>query len=334
MTVSLPDVLPPLAWFGLAMVAGFGALVWGAERFVVGAANSALNLGVSPLVIGLTVVGIGTSAPELLVGAVASLDGAAALAVGNAIGSNIANIALILGATALVAPVHVKPGIVNRELPMLLIVTGATLILFWDGTLARLDGLLLAAGLALVLGWIGRSAAGKGPDSVKDELDVEIEKRLGTAAALFWLFVGIALLVVGSRLLVWGAVGTARLYGVSELVIGLTLVAVGTSLPELAASLAAALARHHELALGNIIGSNVFNLLAVLAVPALLAPGPVEAEVLTRDLPVMVLLTLALFAGAYALDGRAGRIGRLQGALYLAAYAGYNAALYLDARPA
>ena len=323
----------PSMWIQLvALMAGFGLLVWGADRFVMGAAGTARNLGISPLLIGLTIVGFGTSAPEILVSIVASLQGNAGLAVGNAIGSNITNIALILGTTALVVPLSVHSRIVRLELPILIGTTVIAYLLLRDGTLDFHDGLLLMLGLALMLGfvvYVGLTTRdGKDPMAVEYEAEVPTDMSLG--ASLAWLLVGIIVLVASSRLLVWAAVGIAHHFGVSDLVIGLTIVALGTSLPELAASVASALKNEPDIAIGNVIGSNMFNLLAVLGVPGILSPAPVDSAVLSRDMPIMTALTVALLVLAWGFRGAA-RINRLEGVLLLAAYAGYQTLLYFTA---
>lgn len=317
----------------LAVVAGFALLAWGAERFVVGAAGSARLLGVSPLLIGLTIVGFGTSAPEILVSAVAALKGNPGLAIGNAIGSNITNIALILGATALITPLTMHSRLVRRELPVLI---ATTLVAWWllsDGELQFTDGLILMAGLAALVGWIIHAGltARNGPDPMAAEYETEIPTDLSMPQALFWLAAGLVVLVASSRMLVWGAVGVAEYFGVSDLIIGLTIVALGTSLPELAASVASALKNEHDIAIGNVVGSNMFNLLAVLGLPGILAPSAVEAAVVTRDVPLMIALSVALLLMAYGFRGRGGRINRLQGALLMAVYFGYQGLLYFTA---
>ncbi len=315
-----------------AVVAGFALLVWGADRFVSGAAGTARNLGVSPLVIGLTIVGFGTSAPEMLVSAVAAWQGNAGLAIGNAIGSNITNIALILGTTALVAPLTVHSGAVKREFPVLVATTLIAYLLLSDGVLGLGDGLMLMLGLVVLLSWIvylGLSS--RELDPMAAEYEAEIPTDLSLGGSLLWLLVGIVILLLSSRLLVWGAVGIAQQLGVSDLIIGLTIVALGTSLPELAASLAGALKDEHDIAIGNVIGSNMFNLLAVLGIPGIIAPGPVEDAVLMRDFPIMAGLTVALLVMAYGFR-TPGRINRLEGGLLLACYLGYQTLLYFTAR--
>ena len=322
--------LHPLILPVLTVLVGFVVLVWGAERFVVGAANTAFNLGVSPLVIGLTIVGLGTSAPEVLVAVMASLDDNQGLAVGNAIGSNIANIALIMAITAIIRPITVQSSVVARELPLLMIVTFSTIFLLWDLSLSRLDGLLLLVGFVLVMSWIIRHAGDHPTEEIEEELDIKMHRKMSTFAAVSLLVFSIAVLVVSSKALVWGAVEIAQYLGISDLVIGLTIVAIGTSLPELAASVAAAAKKHHELVVGNIIGSNIFNLLAVLAMPGLIAPTLIDPVVLSRDIPVMAILTLALFATAYSFGNHKGRITRIEGCVLLMSFLAYMIYLYHD----
>ena len=314
----------------IAVISGFALLVWGADRFVMGAAGTARNLGVSPLIIGLTIVGFGTSAPEILVSVMAALQGNPGLAIGNAIGSNITNIALILGVTALVTPLSIHSGIVKRELPVLIGTALVAYLLLRDGTLNYNDGLLLLLGLMIMLAavlYIGISS--RGMDQVVAEYEAEVPTDLSLAQSLMWLIIGLAVLVGSSRMLVWGAVGIAEHFGISDLIIGLTIVALGTSLPELAASIASVLKNEPDIAIGNVIGSNMFNILAVLGIPGIISPGPVDPAVMSRDMPVMIGLTVALFLMAYGIRGRGGRINRGEGLLLLAAYAGYQTLLYL-----
>jgi cation:H+ antiporter len=318
-------------WIQLVtIIAGFALLVWGADRFVMGAAGTARNLGVSPLIIGLTIVGFGTSAPEILVSVMAALQGNPGLAIGNAIGSNITNIALILGVTALVTPLSVHSGIVKRELPVLIGTALVAYLLLSDGTLDYIDGLLLLLGLIIMLAavlYIG--ITGRDKDPVLAEYEAEIPTNLSLGWSLIWLVIGLTVLVGSSRMLVWGAVGIAENFGISDLIIGLTIVALGTSLPELAASIASVLKNEHDIAIGNVIGSNMFNILAVLGIPGIISPGPVDPAVVSRDMPVMIGLTIALFLMAYGIRGLGQRINRGEGALLLAAYAGYQTLLYL-----
>ena len=313
----------------LAILAGLAVLVWGADRFISGAAALANNLGVSPMMIGLTIVGFGTSAPEVLVSSIAALDGNPGLAIGNAVGSNIANIGLIIGVTALVTPLSVHSGVLKREYPLLLAITLISLALMWDGVLGRLDGLILIALLVGTLSWMVRSAKQDGSDPISSEFDAEIPHDIPTPKAVFWLVAGLLALLASSRALVWGAASVASTLGVSDVVIGLTIVAIGTSLPELAASIASALKGEHDIAIGNVIGSNLYNILAVLSLPGLIAPGPFLPEVLTRDQPVMIGLTVTLFLMGYGF-GKHGRISRLEGLILLSAFVGYQSLLFFS----
>ncbi len=311
-----------------AIVAGFVALVWSAERFIAGAAALARNLGVSPMLIGLTVVGFGTSAPEILVSGMAAWGGNSGLAVGNAVGSNIANIGLILGVTAMVQPLDVKSGTLRREYPILLAVTLGALMLVTDQHLGLVDGVILLGGLAVVLFIMYRlGVAGVGEDPLGGEFDSEIPRDMSTQVAMAWFVIGLIVLLIASKVLVWGAVNIAAAFGVSDLVIGLTIIALGTSLPELAACIAGALKGEHDIAIGNVIGSNIYNLLAVLAVPALISPGLLDPEVLTRDMPVMIGLTLAMFLMGYGF-GRPGRINRFEAFALIAAYVAYQGVIF------
>ncbi len=311
-----------------AVALGIVALVWGADRFVLGAAGVARNLGVSTLVIGLVIVGFGTSAPELLVSAMAGLEGATGLAVGNALGSNIANVGLVLGTTALIVPLAVHSGVLKREFPVLLFMCFAVLILLWDGYLGRLDGFILVAALVGLIYWTVRLALReRDHDPLQAEVAEEIPESITMGAAVLWLVVGLVVLLAGARMVVWGAVNIAHAFGVSEVIIGLTIVAIGTSLPELAASIMGALKGEPDLAIGNVVGSNLFNLLGVLGLPALIHPEVLDASVLSRDYPVMLGLTLALFLLVYS-RRRTPRIGRGSGFLLLGAYGAYMTTLY------
>lgn len=311
----------------IAMITGFVMLTWGADRFVTGAAAVARNLGISPLIIGLTIVGFGTSAPEMLVSAVAAWEENPGLAIGNAIGSNITNIALILGATALIAPLDVHSSTLRREIPILLVITFAVMGLMLDGDLGRMDGGLLTVGLGVMLVCLVCLGLRDRRDPMQSEFDAEIPSHMSMVRALFWFILGLIVLVAGSRTLVWGAVAVAQAIGISDLVIGLTIVALGTSLPELAVSVMSALKKEHDIAIGNVIGSNMFNLLGVLALPGLIAPGLFAPEVLTRDFPAMIGLTFVLAVMAYGFRGH-GRINRVEGATLLIVYISYQMLLY------
>ena len=312
----------------VVIIVGLAALVWSADRFVMGAAAIANNLGVSPLLIGLTIVGFGTSAPEILVSGVASFEGNPGLAIGNAIGSNIANIALILGVTALVAPLRVHSSVLKREYPILLGVTLITCALMWNGSLDVVDGLIMLALLVLVLLWMVRTArTGAADEPLAAEFDAGIPKEITTGMAIVWLLVGLLVLLISSRMLVWGATNIALALGVSDLVIGLTIVALGTSLPELAASITGSLKGEDDIAIGNVIGSNIYNLLAVLSLPGIIAPGAFDSMVLTRDLPVMLGLTLLLYFVAHGF-GSQGRINRPEGVILTLSFIAYQSLLF------
>ena len=316
----------------LAIVAGFALLVWGADSFVNGAAGIARNFGVSPLLIGLTIVGFGTSAPEILVSTMASLQGNPGLSIGNALGSNITNIALILGTTALIAPLTVHSNTLQREYPILLLVTLGAAALMIDQQLSFTDGIMLLVALFVVMSWIVHLGLSRKPDDpMIRELEDELPPGMTTAAAVGWFLIGLVVLLISSRLLVWGAVNVATAFGISDLVIGLTIVAIGTSLPELAASIASALKNEHDLAIGNIIGSNIYNLLAVLCIPGLVAPGIFDIEVILRDLPILIGLTVALFFMGYSFKNTTGRVTRLEGFVLLMAFITYQSWLFMEA---
>lgn len=311
-----------------AVVAGIAVLAWAADRFVFGAAATARNLGVSALMVGLTVVAVATSMPEMLISAIASWQGNAGLGIGNALGSNIANIGLILGITAVIKPLQVHSTTLRRELPILLAITLIALVLMLDGHLRRLDGFLLLVVLGVVMYWVASlGLRTRASDPMRSEFDSSVPHDVSTARSFGWLVLGLLMLLFSSRVLVWGAVNIAQSIGISDLVIGLTIVAVGTSLPELAASVASALRNQHDIAIGTIIGSNMFNLLAVLGIVGIMRPGAFPTEVLTRDYPAMIGLTLALFAMAYGFR-KPGQVNRLEGGVLLACFVGYQLYLY------
>ncbi len=314
-----------------AILLGLVVLVWSADRFVLGASAVARNYGISPLIIGMTILGFGTSAPEMLVSGMAAWEGNPAIGVGNALGSNITNIALVLGFTAIVSPMVVRSKVLKREFPLLFLVMGLAAVLLIDNDLSRIDGFILLSGVVVMLWWMIRLARQEqkvGEEPLETEFDDEIPADMSTGRAFFWLLLGLALLMVSSRLLVWGAVNVAHHFGVSDLIIGLTIIAIGTSLPELAATVSAALKKEHEMAIGNIIGSNLFNILAVLALPGIIMPTVLEPEVMSRDFIVMVVLTVALFLMAYGFKGKDGQINRIEGAVLLASFVGYMVMLY------
>jgi len=315
----------------ISLALGLIVLVFSADRFITGTASIARNMGISPLLIGLTIVGLGTSAPEILVSAIASLQGNSGLAVGNALGSNIANIGLILGCTALISPLTFRSGLLKRELPVLALISLICFLLAFDG-LSASDGILMLSMLFVFLIWLIRTAR-KDPsqeDVFEQELEQELPKGISNLKAWFFFVLGLAGLLLSSRVLVWAAVNIAESFGVSDLVIGLTIVALGTSLPELAASITSVLKKEDDLAVGNVIGSNIYNLLAVYSLPGLLAPGPVAESVLTRDFPVMLALTLILFILGFSFK-RFGTINRLEGGCLVAAYCWYQWIIYQSA---
>lgn len=313
----------------VVIIIGLGLLVWGAERFVHGAAAIAKNFGVSPLIIGLTIVGIGTSAPEILISIIAAYQGNPALAVGNALGSNIANIALVLGITAIVMPLAVKSETLRREYPVMFAVMLLALVLVVDYHLGHLDGLILISGLFVMLYWMIKQSRKHKRDPMEQEFDQEIPD-ISNKSAFLWFIIGLTLLIISSRGLVWGSINIATAMGISDLIIGLTIVAIGTSLPELAASVMSALKKEHDIAVGNIIGSNMFNMLVVFGIPGLVAPHTLDASVLERDFPVMIGLSIALFIMAYGFK-KEGRINRFEGVLLLGGYTAYMTVLYLSA---
>jgi cation:H+ antiporter len=306
------------------VVAGLILLIWGADRFVHGAAAAARNLGVAPLLIGLTVVALATSAPEILVSVVAAIDDQPGLAYGNAIGSNIVNIGLVLGLTAMIRPIKLESATLRREMPALLAVSLLTVSLFLDTYLSQVDGLVMLTGLVVVMFWLTRlgmrSAAN---DPIKIDYEAEIPSDVSMVMAIVWLLVGLGILLVGAKMLEYGAVEIAEDLGVSEVVIGVTIVAFGTSLPELAVSLASALKGEYGLAIGNIVGSNIFNLLAVIGIAATIAPSALAPSVLSLHIFVMVAFTLLLFAMTYDYDGKA-ELSRLEGAGLFIAYLAYD----------
>jgi cation:H+ antiporter len=312
-----------MLWSFLAVVAGFALLVWGADRFVIGAAALARNLGISTLIIGLTIVGFATSAPEMLVSSMAAWEGNPGLGIGNAIGSNIANIALVLGVTAMIKPMTIHSGVLQREYPLLFIATLFALILMLDQSLSRLDGALLLLMLFFIIYWIVQIALhSRTKDPMAVEYETEIPADISTNMAIGYLLLGLIILLASSRLLVWGAVNIAQYYGISDLVIGLTIIAIGTSLPELAASVVSAFKGEHDIAIGNVIGSNMFNILGVLGLPGLIHPLEVDPAVLHRDFPLMVGLTIGLFFLAQGLR-KPGRLSRGEGVLLSGAFIAY-----------
>lgn len=324
----------------VAVVLGLGVLVWSADKFVDGAVGIAKFCGMSTLLIGMVIVGFGTSAPEMVVSAISAMQNAPELALGNAYGSNIANIALILGLTAIISPVIVVRKALVRDLPVLIAVTALSIFLASDGAINRLDGIILLLVFAGVMAFNIVSEIRQKKAEGTSETEADEGEKLSLGKSVFWLVLGLALLVASSRALVWGAVEIARALGVSDLLIGLTIVAVGTSLPELASSIAAARKGENDLAFGNIIGSNLFNTLLVVGIASTIAPmHSFEPSVFNRDMPVMAVLTVLLLLFGLpvrkkrldASGHRIGRINRLEGATFLAIYIGYIGVLIMQA---
>jgi cation:H+ antiporter len=315
-----------LAFF--AIIFGLALLGWSADRFVEGSSSTARHFGVPPLLIGMVIVGFGTSAPEMVVSAFAASQGNPGLALGNAYGSNIANIAFILGLTALISPLAVHSQVLRKELPILTAITALAAWQIWDGEITRSDALILLGVFGGLMAWAIRQGIQGKADALGTEMEQELEAHpMPLNRALVWLIVGLIFLIASSRILVWGAVEIAHGFGVSDLIIGLTIVAVGTSLPELASSIIATRKGEHDMALGNVLGSNLFNTLAVVGIAGTIHPMAVGPEVLSRDISMMGALTLSLFIIGYDFRGTGRRINRVEGAALLAVYIGYTAYL-------
>ncbi|GAC39378.1 inner membrane protein [Paraglaciecola psychrophila 170] len=301
---------------------------WGADRFVFGASVLAKNIGVSPMIIGLTIVAMGSSAPEIMVAATASFNGNTDTAVGNALGSNITNIALVLGLTALLKPLSIASSTLKKEMPVLLLVTLLAVYFLSDFLLLKIEGIILITLFFVVIGgltWISFHME-KG-DPLQPETENEIPSGVTTSRAVMWLIVGMILLPLSAYFMVDSAEVIARYFGLSELVIGLTIIAIGTSLPELAACIAGVLKNEDDLALGNIIGSNIFNILAVLAMPGLIAPGVVDENAATRDSYVMLALTILLIVFSFNLKGSR-CINRIEGLCLITCFGAYQFLLF------
>lgn len=317
----MPDLL--FAW--IAVIAGLAVLVWSADRFVAGSAAAASNLGISKLIIGLTIVSFGTSAPEILVAINAALNGIGDMAIGNAVGSNLANVGLVLGLTALVAPLPTQRHLLSNEILFLLGVTAVAGLVLWDLHIAIWEASLMLLAIIPIIYIMSQRQQQDMSATEKAEEEDEIP-QMSNQAAFMWFAIGLVLLIASSKSLVWGAEQIALDFGVSPLVIGLTLLAVGTSLPELAASIASALKGHHDIAIGNIIGSNLFNILAVMSTPALISSIEISPALLSRDYISMGIITI-LLAAAIAWSLRPGapknRIGRSMGVIFLGLYGAY-----------
>lgn len=313
----------------IAVLAGLAVLVWSADRFVNGAANTAKHFSLPSLLIGILIIGFGTSAPELVVSVLAANQGNPGIALGNAFGSNISNIALILGITALIAPVAVTSDILRRTLPMLILATIAIAAVLWNLDISRPDAFFLLILFTIIMVLAIRQSIKDQKKDKHDELAVEIDQEFSYLMPLnrsiFWVVLGLVLLIASSRALVWGAVSIAQSLGVSDLIIGLTIVAVGTSLPELASSIIAARKGEHDMAVGNILGSNLFNTLAVVGLAGAIHPLTIEASVLYRDVGLMLALTCVLFLFGFGFKGKQGRINRWEGGVLILTYLLYTA---------
>lgn len=309
----------------LAVLVGLVLLIWSAEKFIDGAAATSRWLGLSPLLIGMLVIGFGTSAPEMMVSVLAAIQGSPGLAVGNAYGSNIVNIGLVLGVVALLSPLAVDSGVVRREMPVLLAVTLLTGWMLLDGWISRWEAVFLLAALVLLITISIIYSRSSQDDAFVEEVSATLENQsMSRGKALMWTLVGLTLLIISSRLLVWGAVDIAVAFGVSELIIGLTVVAIGTSLPELASSISALRRKEHEMVLGNVVGSNLFNTLGVVGLAGVIVPIETGSEVLTRDWLVMLVMTVLMMVFAFSWRGRTRRINRWEGGFLLLMFVAYT----------
>lgn len=308
---------------------GLGILIWSADKFVEGASGLAKYYGVPPLIIGMVIIGFGTSAPELVVSAFSSLEGNPGVALGNAYGSNTTNIGLILGLTALFKPIAVHSEVLRKELPILLAITLGSAALLFDLTITSLDAWCLLFVFAILMSWTLYQAKKGKTDALAQEVDQNLsEESPNLKASYFNLALGLLALIASSRLLVYGAVEVAQLWGVPDLIIGLTVVAIGTSLPELASSIVSIRKGESDIALGNIIGSNLFNTLAVVGLAGILNPLSVLRFEYLRDISVMTFFTFVLFIFCIGIKGP-GRINRIEGAVLSLSYLGYVGFLIL-----
>ncbi len=321
----------------LILIVSLVFLVWSADKFVFGASSIARNYGISPMVIGLTIVAMGSSAPEMMVAATASLQGSPNTAIGNAIGSNITNIALVLGLTALLAPLKVSSNTIKKELPLILAITILACYVLWDQYFSFVEGLvLLILFFVYIFGLLFLTIRRKRQvnnnieeDPYIAEAEADVPEPVSKPMSFLWLAVGLILLPLSASYLVDSATFIAKAFGVSDLVIGLTIIAIGTSLPELAASIASIIKKEDDLALGNIIGSNIFNILAVLSLAGVIAPGQIDAQAATQDAPIMLAITLLLFALCFSRVKGAFRVTRAKGAVLLACFIGYQILLFV-----
>ncbi len=306
---------------------GLVLLVWSADRLVYGAAALAKNFGVAPLVIGMTILAMGSSAPEMMVSATAALADKTDTAVGNVLGSNIANIALILGITAIIKPLCISSTIIRRELPIMLGVTVIAGAVLWDNYLSRHEGIILAVLFGIFLIAMLKISRNSKSDPLIEEQQAEIPTGVTNTKAIIWVLIGLGLLLYSSDMVVGSAVTIAKYYGMSDLVIGLTIIAVGTSLPELAASVASVFKGEDDMAVGNIIGSNIFNILAVMGIPGLLNPSALSPLAMSRDFYVMLAISILLLLMAL---GKRRQINRIEGGILVICFVAYQAFLFLN----
>ncbi|MCZ4250261.1 MAG: calcium/sodium antiporter [Pseudoalteromonas sp.] len=311
------------------LIIGFAALVWSADRFVYGAAALAKNMGIPTLIIGLTVVAMGSSAPEMMVSASAALADKTDTAVGNAVGSNITNILLVLGVTALLRPLSVSSMTLKREMPLVLLISVAAWYVFSDNYFSFAEGIALMIAFAVFIGGlvIVSLRAKNQDDPFVSEACEDVPNDVSTKSAVFWLVIGMILLPISSHFLVESAVDIAKYFGLSDLVIGLTIIAIGTSLPELAACIAGVLKNEDDLALGNIVGSNIFNLLAVLPLAGIINPSIIDPSAANRDALIMIAATVVLIAMSLNFKG-ARRINRVEGGFLLVAFIAYQGYIF------
>lgn len=307
----------------VAIVLGFAALVVSADYFISGAASMAKHWGMSKLLIGLTIVAFGTSAPEVLVSLFAALEGSGNLAAGNALGSNLANVGMVLGITAIIAAIPVGSRLIRNEIPVYFLVCAIAGWVLFDGYVSAVDGIILMVSLLGFMVYLFQVAKTGQEGLVEGDADIEELSHHTFARAVVYFVLGLAVLLLSANVLVWGAKQLALAFGVSELVIGLTVVAIGTSLPELAASVSSALKGHHEIAFGNVIGSNIFNLLVVLGLPGLVAPFSLEDSVFSRDFLAMLALSVLWFVLMLVCVKRRKPFGKLMGIVLLLSYFAY-----------
>lgn len=315
----------------VALIVGLIVTVWSADRFVDGASGIAKHFKMPPMLIGMVIIGFGTSAPEIAVSVQAAIEGNSGISLGNAIGSNITNIALVLGVTAIIAPIIASSSVLKKEVPMMLGAMFLALILMLDGSLSVTDGIILLFAFVLTMGWSIFEGLKKKKDNYTDEVEIEIaNKGTSVKSSALWLVLGIVLLIVGSKIFVYGAQNIALSLGISDMVVGLTVVAIGTSLPELASSIMAARKGEHELALGNVLGSNLFNILIVVGIAVVISPMSIPSEVITRDMFTAIALSFILLVVCLPFSKKVGSINRFDGVLLVVVFIMYTTWLVLD----